>query len=178
MFLPRMKLGVFLKESSFEVPNVSCRQQLCASLRKHCHHWNFYKMNRRILIVTFFLFLGINEIKSQTIEIPYQDFEWNCNFKSSSGNFIIRNRSELKEFSTCNLFSFDFEKYTIIGVQGLNVGHEVPVVVFKILMDNSNKIITVEANFGLPPIFLVSRLWSGCIAKASIRLHKIMLTKG
>ena len=102
-------------------------------------------MNRRILIVTFFLFLGINEIKSQTIEIPYQDFEWNCNFKSSSGNFIIRNRSELKEFSTCNLFSFDFEKYTIIGVQGLNVGHEVPVVVFKILMDNSNKIITVEA---------------------------------
>lgn len=79
------------------------------------------------------------------MEIQYDDWPYKCSFKSDSGKFIINNREEFNRISNCILLNFNFNKYTIIGVQGGVGGCKLPTVDFIITKDDPNKKYVIQA---------------------------------
>lgn len=75
------------------------------------------------LITTLFLLTSIlTGLFSQINEVSYQEWPYGCDFKPDSGKFVINSKKEFKEITSCILLNYDFDKYTIIGVQGTTEG--------------------------------------------------------
>ncbi len=84
-------------------------------------------------------------IKSQISEIQYDDWPHECSFKTDSGKFIINNRKDFKQITDCIILNYDFNNYTIIGVQGVSGGCKRPTIDFKITKDDYTRKYIIEA---------------------------------
>jgi hypothetical protein len=97
-----------------------------------------------LAIFSCLVFLGFGKLHSQITEIKYNNFGNKCVFHPSSDQFIINSKTEFNEISDCNLLRYDFNKYTIIGVQGYSPGHFEPAVDIRIFQNDYDKKIVVE----------------------------------
>jgi hypothetical protein len=96
-------------------------------------------MKQKWLLIGFLLFVLIGKINSQVIKVPYSDLMINCPIKDDSGKIIINSKEEFRHHTTCLLPDFDFESFTIFGIQGLAGGCEEPFVDFFVFRDDSDK---------------------------------------
>lgn len=96
-------------------------------------------MNQKWLLIGFLLFGLICETNSQVITVPYHDLVIDCPIKDDTGKIIINSKADFQKHTTCLLPDFDFESYTIFGIQGLAGGCEEPSVDFFVFRDDSNK---------------------------------------
>ena len=46
---------------------------------------------KKSIVLSCFLVLILNGLKSQTVEVPYSDYDLNCSLKTDSNKVIIRN---------------------------------------------------------------------------------------
>jgi hypothetical protein len=103
-------------------------------------------MIKRLITTLFLLTIILNGLFSQIIEVSYQEWPYGCNFKSDSGKFIINSEKDFKELTSCILLNYDFDKYTIIGVQGITEGSgKKDRVDIRILKDDKNSKYIIEA---------------------------------
>jgi len=100
---------------------------------------------RIILFITGLFRLTTGVIKCQISEIQYDDWPHKCSFKTDSGKFIINSIEDFKQITNCILLNYDFNKYTIIGVQGGVGGCKLPTIDFNITKDDYNRKYVVEA---------------------------------
>jgi hypothetical protein len=103
-------------------------------------------MNHKTILILLvcFVFFGFNKLYSQIKDIEYYNWENNCDFKTRPDRFIINNMPEFNEMSACVISKFEFNKYTIIGVQGTSPGHFKPKVDIRILQNDYDKKIIIE----------------------------------
>jgi hypothetical protein len=93
---------------------------------------------KKSIVLSCFLVLILNGLKSQTVEVPYSDYDLNCSLKTDSNKVIIRNKQELFHLTNCNEI-IDFKRYILVGVHGAVGGCGIPKVEFKVTMDMSPK---------------------------------------
>jgi hypothetical protein len=82
---------------------------------------------------------------SQGVEMSYSDIDIECSFRTDSNKFIIRNRTEFFRLTNCSFVGIDFERYSIIGVNGYIGGCKVPVVEYRIIKDVNKRQYFIEA---------------------------------
>jgi hypothetical protein len=97
--------------------------------------------------ITLFLSIifSIGVSYTQISELPYYCIDEACNLDSSQ--IIANNLDEIRVLSDCSFLKFDFNRYTVIGIDGSSPGHFIPKIDFRILQNISTKTITVEVLF-------------------------------
>ena len=95
--------------------------------------------------ICFLLFFIPNDLKSQTVEVPFTALNIGCSFKDEFNleyisnkqpppySIVIRNKEELIRLINCqDDYVFDFNKYIIIGIIGESGGCNSPIVSLKV----------------------------------------------
>jgi len=103
-------------------------------------------MKIKVFSILLFCFIpfGIDKVYSQTKVIDYYNWDKNCEFKTRPSTFIIDNVNQFSEMSDCVMPKFDFDNYTIIGVQGTSPGHFQPKVDILVYQNDTDKKIIIE----------------------------------
>ena len=96
---------------------------------------------------TFVILLtGLTGLYSQGFKLQFQDWPYQCSFKSDSGKIFINHIKDYKRATNCSWLNYRrYEDYTIIGIQGGVGGCKLPDVDFNIYQNDEKKEYVIEA---------------------------------